>query len=105
MRLNLKIPHEKAILLINGRIEDIGTIRRNQYGPEYYDVVRWMSGTFSVIDEIYEAGDIHPEEIRSIGLSNCSCDASVAALILVETYHSLLMDYIGEIQDSMKTPE
>ena len=98
----LKIPPEKAILLLNERIDDIRTIRHNEYGLEYYDVVRWMSETCAVIDEIYEAGDYHPEEIRSIGLSNCSCNADMQALILAEAFHSRLLDYIREIEQSMK---
>jgi len=101
----LKIPPEKAILLLNERIDDMGTIRENQYGLEYYDVVRWMSETWAAIDEIYEAGDYHPEEIRSIGLSNCSCNADMQALILAEAFHSRLLDYISEIEQSMKAPQ
>lgn len=103
--VNLKIPPEKAVLLINGRIEDIRTIRHNKNGLEYYDFVRWMSQTWAVIDEIYDAGDIHPEEIRSIALSNCSCNAEIKALILAGEYQSRLLDYIREIQDSVKAQE
>ena len=103
--LNLKIPPEKAILQINERIEEIKTIRENQHGLEYYDVVGWCSKTWSVIDGIYGSDDPHPEEIRSIALSNCSCDSHIAALILLEAYHSRLLDYINEIRTSMKTRE
>ncbi len=103
--VNLKVPSEKAILLINERIDDIKTIRADQNGLEYYDVIGWCSKTWSVIDEIYGAGDIHPEEIRSIGLSNCSCNAQIQALILVEEYHSRLLDYIDEIRTSQTAPE
>ncbi len=103
--LNLKIPPEKAILQINERIEDIKTIREKQYGFEYYDVIGWCSKTWSVIDGIYGSDDYHPEEIRSIALSNCSCNSHVAAQILLEVYHSRLLDYINEIRISMKTPE
>ena len=103
--INLKIPPEQAILQINGILDDIKTIKQDQNGLEYYGLVRWCSKTWAVIDGIYEAGDIHPEEIRTIGLSNCSCNSQVAALILAEAYHSRLLDYITEIQDSMKAPE
>jgi hypothetical protein len=103
--VNLKIPPEKAIILINQSIDDIKTIKGNQYGLEYYDVVGWCSKTCSVIDEIYGGGDIHAEEIRTIGLSNCSCNSHIQALLLVEIYHSRLVDYIEEIRTSMKTTE
>jgi hypothetical protein len=103
--INLKIPPKKAISLINERIDDIKTVRANPNGPDYYDVVRWCSKTWSVIDEIYEAGDYHPEEIRMIGLSNCTCNSAVQALLLAEAYHSRLQDYINEIQDSVETSE
>ena len=82
--VNLKIPPEKAIILINRRMDDIKTIKGNQYGLEYYDVVGWCSKTCSVIDEIFGADDVHAEEIRSIGLSNCSCNSQIQALLLVE---------------------
>ena len=67
---NLKISPEKAILLLNERIDDIITMRENQHGFEYYDFIGRCSKIWSVIDEIYGADDTHPEEIRSIGLTN-----------------------------------
>ena len=103
--VNLKIPPEKAILLLNERIDDMKTIQQNQQGSEYYDFVGWCSKTYSMIDEIYEADDIHPEEIRSLGLPTCSCNAEKAAPMLLGVYHSRLLDYIDEIQRTMKTPE
>jgi len=103
--ITLKIPAEKAVNLINERIDDIKTITENESGLEYYEVIRWCSKTWSVIDEIYDAGDPHPEEIRSIGLSNCSCSSPMAAVILVEAHHAKLLDYIREIRDVEKTPE
>ncbi|MDD4136871.1 MAG: hypothetical protein PHT99_03130 [Methanoregula sp.] len=103
--VNLKISPEKAILLIHERIDAITTIRQNEFGfPEYYEVIGWCSKTWPVIDAIYGSDDTHQEEIRSIGLFNCSCDSTIAAQILVEVYHARLLDYINEIQDSMKTP-
>jgi hypothetical protein len=103
--LNLKIPPKKAILLINERIDDIKTIRKNQYGLEYYDFVGWLSKTCSVIDEIYEGDDTHPEEIRIIGLPTCSCNSERQAQMLVDVYHSRLLDYINEIRIFMQTKE
>jgi hypothetical protein len=57
-----------------------------------------------VIDGIYGPGDLHPEEIRTIGLLNCSCNSPTGALILAEAYHAKLLDYISGIQDSLKNP-
>jgi hypothetical protein len=102
---NLKMSPDKAILLINGRIDEIKALTGKQNRPEYYDLVGWCSKTWSVIDEIYPADDIHPEEIRSIGLPTCSCNTENMALMLLGVYHSRLLDYIDEIQKSMKKPE
>jgi hypothetical protein len=102
---NLKIPPEKAIDLINGRIDEITTMMATRDRPGYYDVVGWCSKTYAAIDEIYAADDFHPEEIRSIGLPTCSCNAENVAPMLLEVYHCRLVDYIDEIQRAMKTPE
>ncbi|MDO9325207.1 MAG: hypothetical protein Q7T80_09660 [Methanoregula sp.] len=101
---NLKVSPEQAILLITERIDDIKTIKGTPYSPEYYDFIRWCSKTWSVIDGIYGPEDTHPEEIRSIGLSGCSCNAHREAQILIEVYHSRLLVYIREIQDLIATP-
>jgi len=102
---DLKIPPEKAVLLLQERIDAIDTIRKSQYGLEYYDFVGWCSKTWQAIDEIYPAGDYHPEEIRTIGLQNCSCNSHMEALILAEAYHDRLLGYIREIGDSAGTPQ
>ncbi|MDD1694320.1 MAG: hypothetical protein LUQ71_06305 [Methanoregula sp.] len=102
--VTLKIPPEKAILQIQERIDAIQTIKENEYGLlEYYDFIGWCSKTWSAIDGIYGSDDWHSEEIRSIGLSNCSCNSTIAAQILVEVYHARLLEYIAEIQDPVKT--
>jgi len=100
---NLKISHEEAILQITERIDAIQTIEKNPYDIEYYNFIRWCSKTGSVIDSIYEVDEPHPEEILSIGLQNCSRNSHTWAHILTEVYHAKLLDYIREIQDSMKT--
>jgi len=103
---NLKISPEKAIVLLNERIDDIKTMRENQHGFEYYDFIGRCSKIWSVIDEIYGADDTRPEEIRSIGLPTCSCSSSrEVQIMLLEVYHSRLLDYINEIQRSMKISE
>jgi hypothetical protein len=103
--LNLKIPPEKAILLITGRIDDLKTMRKTQQGFLYYDFIGWLSKTYAVIDGIYAVGDIHPEEIRIIGLPACSCNSEKVAQMLVDVYHSRLLDYIDEIRVFMQTKE
>ncbi|MFA4877791.1 MAG: hypothetical protein WC586_10280 [Methanoregula sp.] len=98
---DLKILPDKAIALLNERIDDFQSIKKNPHGPEYYDFVRWCSKTYAVIDEIYPAGDPHTEDIRTIALQNCSCNSELKALILIEAYHVRLLDYIREIEDSI----
>jgi hypothetical protein len=59
---NLKMSPEKAILLINERIDAISVIEKNQYGLEYYDFIRWCSKTWAAIDAIYEVDDPPPKK-------------------------------------------
>ena len=103
--LNLKIPPEKAILQMNERIEEIKNIKKNQYGLDYYDFVGWCSKTWQVIDGIYGSDGPHSEELRTLALSNCSCNSHMQAVFLAEVYHARLLDFINEIRDSMKIPE
>jgi hypothetical protein len=98
--LNLKMPQKKAILQINERIEAIKNIKKNEYGLEYYDFIGWCSKTWQVIDGIYGSEDTHSEELRTLGLSNCSCNSHMQAVFLAEAYHSRLLDYINEISES-----
>ena len=101
-----KISPEKAILLLNEIINEIKTMRGNQHGFEYYDFIGRCSKIWSVVDEIYGVDDTRPEEIRSIGLPTCSCSSSRKVQIMfIEVYHSRLLDYINEIQISMKISE
>jgi len=103
---NLKISPEKSILLLNERIDDIKTMREYQHGFEYHDFIGRCSKIWCVIDEIYGAEDIHPEEIRSIGFPTCSCSSSrEVQIMLLEVHHSRLLDYINEIQRSIKISE
>jgi hypothetical protein len=101
---NLKISPDKAILLLNGRIDEIKKIGQDGQGTGYYDVIGWCSKTYSVIDEIYPADDFHPEEIRSIGLPACSCNSQTVVPMLFEAYHARLQEYIDEIRRSMESP-
>lgn len=99
--IHLKTDPEQAILQIQERIDAIQEIPKNQYGLEYYEFVKWCSKTWQVIDRICEAGDMHPEEIRSIGLQNCSCNSHTKAYMLAEAYHAKLLEYIREIRNSL----
>jgi hypothetical protein len=100
---NLKILPEKAIILLNERIDDIKRMRETKQGFEYYDFIGRCSKIWSVIDEIYAADDSHPEDIRSIGLPTCSCNSTrEVQIMLLDGYHSRLQDYINEIQRSVK---
>jgi hypothetical protein len=102
---DLKISPEKAILLLNGRIDDIKTMEENLQAMGYYDILRWCSKTWSVIDAIYRADDRHPEEIRIIGTPACSCSSPGNTQMLLALYHTRLLEYIDEIRREMKTPE
>jgi hypothetical protein len=100
--LNLKIPPEKAILQINERIGAIKNIKKNQYGLEYYDFIGWCSKTWQAIDGIYGSDDPHSEELRTLALSNCSCNSHMQAVFLAEVYHTRLLDFITEIRESFE---
>ncbi len=103
--LQLRTTPEKAILQIDERIEAIKTIKKNQYGLEYYDFISWCSKTWQVIDGIFGSDDPHSEELRTLALSNCSCNSHMQAVFLAEVYHSRLLDFINEIRESTKTQE
>ena len=102
---NLKVSPENAVRQIQERIDAIATIQKNGSGLEYYDIIRWCSTTWQVIDGIYGSDDPHSEELRTMALQNCSCNAPMAAVILAEAYHNRLQDFIDQIRNSGKTPE
>jgi hypothetical protein len=99
---DLRISPEKAIDLINERIDEIQMVIGKQDNLGYYDFLGWCSKTYAAIDEIFGADGIHPEEIRSIGLPTCSCNAQDVAPMLLEAYHSRLLAYIGEIEGTTR---
>lgn len=103
--LHLRILPEQAILQINERIDEIKNIKKNQYGLEYYGFIGWCSKTWQVIDGIYGSDDPHSEELRTLALSNCSCNSHLQAVFLAEVYHARLLDFIHEIRESMNMPE
>ena len=97
--INLRVSPGKALGLLEERIVAAGAISHGLDGPAYYDVVRWCSVTWQVIDEIYGTGDPRREEIRNIALGNCACSAGVQAQLLLETYISWLEKYGKEIRE------
>ena len=102
--VHLKIPAEEAIARINERIDDIKNIKSDQNGLLYYEFITWCSKTWQVIDGIYGSDDPHSEELRTLGLMNCSCNSGIRALILSGEYRARLDNYIDEIRESIKNP-
>jgi len=101
----LKVPPKKALLLLQEKVAEIESMRMMRQTMEFYDFVGWCSKTWSLVDGIYRAGDIHPEDIRMIGTPSCSaCSAGDAQYLLLEAYASRLIDYIGEIERAGKLP-
>jgi len=99
--VNLKISPEQAILQIEERIGALGTIKTSESGLNYYDFIGWCSKTWQAIDGIYGSDDPHSEELRTLALANCSCNASMQALLLAEEYHARLLFFIDEINAGM----
>jgi len=97
----IKVAPEDAVLLLQERIETLNAIKKDGAGLDYYDFVRWCSKTWQDVDRIYEPGDLHGEELRTLALSNCSCNASMQALLLAGEYHARLVSFIQEIQTSI----
>jgi hypothetical protein len=103
--VSLRIPRKDAVLRLQERIDAIDTLRENPHGLEYYDVIGWCSRTWAAIDAIYGEGEIHPEEIRLIGLPGCTCRAEQEGRMLAGIYRSRLQEYIREIRRDMQMGE
>jgi hypothetical protein len=102
----LKIPPKKAVLLLEETVGEIERMITAKHVFEYYTFIGWCSRVWSTIDEIFGDESPHPEEIRNIGAPSCTCNNSVAVqLMILEAYHSCLLDYIDEIQKMDKEPE
>lgn len=87
------------------KLGEVTAIRENQDDPGYYNIVRWCSTTWSVVDKIYGGEDMHAEEIRIIGLPACSCEVSESTGMLLELYQTYLLNYLDEIRSDMKTDD
>lgn len=99
--VTINIPAEEAIRQIQARIDAIDEIPKSPQGIEYYDFIRWCSNTWQTIDGIYGSDHPHAEELRLLGLQNCSCNAHMEALILAGAYHARLQAFIDEIRGSV----
>ena len=86
------------MLVLQERIEALNAVKKDGGGLDYYDFVRWCSKTWQVADRIYGQGDPHSEELRTLALAICSCNASLQALVLAEDYHARLLAFIDEIR-------
>jgi hypothetical protein len=102
--VSLKVPPGQAVIILEERIRALDAVKRAPSGLDYYDFVGWCSKTWQAVDAVYGSGDWHSEELRTLALSNCSCNASMQALLLAGTYHARLQDFIREIADSPKSP-
>ena len=89
---------EDAVLLLQERIEALNAVKNDGAGLDYYDFVRWCSKTWQVVDSIFGQDSPHSEELRTLALANCSCTASLQALVLAEEYHARLSAFIDEIR-------
>jgi hypothetical protein len=96
--MNLKVPPGDAVSRIEERIRALDTVQKDPSGLDYYDFIRWCSQTWQVIDSIYGQGDPHSEELRTLALTNCSCNAAMQALLLAEDYHARLRLFVDEIR-------
>ncbi|AGB03066.1 hypothetical protein Metfor_2053 [Methanoregula formicica SMSP] len=89
------------MLLLEERIKALNAVKKDGAGLDYYDFVRWCSKTWQTVEGIYGADDPRVEELRTLALFNCSCNASMQALILAEDYHARLISFIDEIREGM----
>jgi len=99
--VTIRITPEEAVLVLQERIEALNAVKKDGAGLDYYDFIRWCSKTWQAVEEIYGADDPRVEELRTLALFNCTCNASMQALILAEDYHARLISFIDEIHKGM----
>jgi hypothetical protein len=102
---DLKIPPQDAARLLNERLDSITELGKTSCELGYYDLLRWCSDTWGIIDRIYGSGGFHSEEIRQIGVPPCSCSKCGGVPMQMEIYYAHLQKYIGEIEAGMQAPE
>ncbi len=88
------------MLVLRERIKALNAVKKDGAGLDYYEFVRWCSKTWQVVDRIFGQDNSHREELRTLALAlaNCSCNASLQALVLAEEYHARLLAFIDEIR-------
>lgn len=86
------------MLLLEERIEALNAVKKDGAGLDYYNFIRWCSKTWQVVDRIFGQDTPHSEELRTLALANCSCNASLQALVLAEEYHARLLALIDGIR-------
>ncbi|PKG31787.1 hypothetical protein [Methanoregula sp.] len=96
--VTIRVAPEDAVLALRERIEALNVVKKDGAGLDYYDFVRWCSKTWQTVDRIYGQGSPHSEELRTLALANCSCNASLQALVMAEEYHARLLAFIDEIR-------
>ncbi|MDD5144164.1 hypothetical protein [Methanoregula sp.] len=96
--VTIHVTPEDAVLELQERIEALNAVKKDGAGLDYYDFVRWCSKTWQAVDRIYGQDDPHSEELRTLSLANCTCNASIQALVLAEAYHARLLGFIDEIR-------
>jgi hypothetical protein len=96
--VTIKVAPEDAVFSLQERIGALNAVKKDGAGLDYYDFVRWCTKTWQDVDRIFGQGNQHGEELRALSLSNCSCNASMQALLLAEEYHARLIAFIQEIQ-------
>ena len=97
---NLKVPPEEAVRLLSEKADEIARLCAGKASFEYYEMVGWCSKLYATIDRIYDPADMHPEDIRLLGVPGCSCRSCGGNGMLFEAYHAKLLDYIREIEGS-----
>lgn len=76
------------MLVLHERIDALNGVKKDGAGLDYYDFVRWCSKTRQVADRIFGQDNPQWEELRTLALANCSCNASRQALVMAEEYHA-----------------
>jgi hypothetical protein len=91
-----KIPPNEAISMLNNRLDAITELGKKGCDVGYYDLLRWCSKTWNVIDEIYGPGNFRAEEIRQMASPQVPVPTRWHADAM-EVYSTHLQKYISEI--------
>jgi hypothetical protein len=95
--LNLKISLDKADKLLASRISAINNIRQDTYGVETGDLIRWITSTTTILEEIYGIEDKHVQQMKNVKVQSEATKEREAKQKLT-VYQNLLMGYYDELQ-------